>query len=652
MNINITQFDWTHGEFSPLMIARGNLKIYQKGAKRLRNVLVLPQGALTKRYGTKFIADLTGQAASGEYMMESFQFDSNIFYLLVFIDLQLLIYKDGVLVKTLVTPFAGTLLKEKSIGFSQSGNSFVITHEDTAPLELRRGATDADWTLTTIVFKHLPVYDFDNNYDAISFSLSATDVGDNRTLTASSPIFSVEYVGGLFEGYGESLDDGLGRARITSYGSPTSVEVSIISPFAGDFTSSTIDGLNCFLGIPAWSATKGWPLSVDYYEGRLFFGGSKALPQTLFGSVVDAPFNFDVGRGLDSDGLQLTLQKSARIKYLIGDKNLQVFTSNDTYVSLQLQGNNLTPTHVPFRKQTASGISTVEPVILDNQTFFVERGGKRVMSYVFNDNQSAYQANEVSTISDHLIRNPIDSAVFKDDLSNSANFFTLVNNDGTLAIFQTLIAENVMGWTLSDTDGYFKAVTAVDNILYFIIEREIDGETKQYLEVYEADVYMDCSKSYSFGTPQDYIDGLEYLEGKSIWVIGDGYNLGEFTVSSGRVDLLNEISAAVVGLFYKPIIETLPVDIQTQTGDQAYKRKRISKVRVDYYESLGIYIEDILVPFREFLETFNYPPATPVTGWDEISLIKGWEPRQTITITQNEPLPMTILALNIELEVQ
>jgi hypothetical protein len=35
-----------------------------------------------------------------------------------------------------------------------------------------------------------------------------------------------------------------------------------------------------------WSATKGWPRSVTFHQGRLFFGGSKSRPSTIWGSKV------------------------------------------------------------------------------------------------------------------------------------------------------------------------------------------------------------------------------------------------------------------------------------------------------------------------------------------------------------------------------
>lgn len=665
MTINIVQHSWTHGEISPQMIARSDLEIYRKCAKQMRNLVVIPQGGARRRFGLDYIADLTGDAGSDEYMLGWFQLSEDENYLLVFLPLKIDIYKDDFFLDSVVTPYTGTQLANKEVKFSQSGNSMVIVHPDYPPKEL--SFTPPSWPLIDITFRNLPVYDFKRNYDGITFTLESVKVKEGVSLTANSAIFDSSYIGGLFEGYGEDLADELGRARITSLDGTTPATkayVTIITPFAGEFSTGGMKGSSCFLGQPAWSSTYGYPSSVDFYEGRLIFGGSKSLPQTIFGSVVDDKFNFDLGRGLDSDAIQITLQKTNAIKYVVGDKDLQIFTANDEYASVQPNGTPLTPTNLPFRKQSSNGIHSVQPVILDNQTFFVQRGGKRVMSYVFNDSQSSYQAVDVSILSTHLIVNPVDGAAFKNDLHEDSNYVFLVNDDGTLACFQTLAAENVAAWTLSTTidsadKSKFKRVVAVDSDIYFIVERTINGSTKQYLEKLNFDSYTDSTLKFTYGSLTSVITGLSHLEGETVRVLGNdvphkgNYNLGEYQVTGGEIDLGEiEVIQAEVGLGFAPLLETLPLDLQTQAGPIAYAKKRIVNITIDYYNSLGIYVnETLLVPFRTFLEKFDYPPSDPQTGIEELKLLEGWAPRTTLTISQKDPLPMTILAINFEVEI-
>ncbi|GAF92682.1 unnamed protein product, partial [marine sediment metagenome] len=276
-----------HGEISPQMIARSDLEIYRKCAKRMRNLVVIPQGGARRRFGLDYIADLTGEAGSDEYMLGWFQVSEDENYLLVFLPLKIDIYKDNSFLASVTTPYTGTQLANNEVKFSQSGNSMVIVHPDYPPKELT--FIPPTWPLTDITFRNLPVYDFKQDYDAYKFTLDKIDVGIDRVLKSDTDVFDSSYVGGIFEGYGEDLADQLGRARITFFTNTKEVKVTIITPFAAEFKDSAagMKGSEVFLAQPAWSATYGWPSSVDYYEGRLIFGGSKSLPQTIFGSVVD-----------------------------------------------------------------------------------------------------------------------------------------------------------------------------------------------------------------------------------------------------------------------------------------------------------------------------------------------------------------------------
>ncbi len=66
-----------------------------------------------------------------------------------------------------------------------------------------------------------------------------------------------------------------GRARIVRYVSATVVEAITEYPF---FSAALIDAGRWELEHnyeDVWSSTKGWPRSVTFHEGRLYFGGSR-----------------------------------------------------------------------------------------------------------------------------------------------------------------------------------------------------------------------------------------------------------------------------------------------------------------------------------------------------------------------------------------
>jgi hypothetical protein len=58
----LTKTSFASGEIGPSMLGRIDLRAYENGARRLRNVVVLPSGGLKRRPGLARIAELPGSA--------------------------------------------------------------------------------------------------------------------------------------------------------------------------------------------------------------------------------------------------------------------------------------------------------------------------------------------------------------------------------------------------------------------------------------------------------------------------------------------------------------------------------------------------------------------------------------------------------------
>jgi hypothetical protein len=650
----VNQNDFTHGEIDPRLLSKSNLALYGKSAQKLRNIFVTPMGAAQRRAGTLYKADLG--SVGDEIMYAEFIYNDEITYLLIFTNLQIAVYRDGVFKVNIVSPWPGSLLPNLELKWAQTENIMTITHGDYAPHELSRGADDITWTLATATFKNLPGYDFKQNYDANEFKLSAVTVGKGRTLTSLNNIFDASYVGGYFQAYGKDLSDRLGVAKITAFSDAKNVTVEITSEFSAALTSF-ISGSNVFLAEPAFSSIRGWPTSVTYYEGRKYFGGSKSLPHSVFGSVVDDFRNYDVGTGQDDDAVQETIggHKIGIIKHILGDRSLQIFTSRGEYTVGQAEERAITPGTFSIKKQSSNGIENPRPIVLDNQTFFVKRGGKGVMSYVFNNDSQAYDSSEVSLLAPHLIINPIDAAVLSGSTTDNANYMFLINEDGTLAVYQSVLEQNVSAWTLSDTinttDGKFKRCMEVDDEIYFAIERTINAVTTTYLEKLDFDAFTDSAFQNTYGVPTTVITGLGHLEGEEVNVKGDGYVLDNATVTGGQITLDAARTTVEVGLPFYTKIQPNPIAIGTQNGNNMYKKKKFSKVYVDYFESLGIFINDIEIPNLAFGPDVLDQPPTAKTGFYEYEyILESWDPRYMFTLSQQQPLPMTIIGIGFDVK--
>jgi len=102
------------------------------------------------------------------------------------------------------------------------------------------------WNLVTVTFKNLPIYDFDDGYDGITFTPAAVS-GASIDLNASSPIFTAAMAGGAFIGGG-------GVARIIQFSSNVVVQMAILVPFD---STVPLRGTNVLLAEPAWSNARG-----------------------------------------------------------------------------------------------------------------------------------------------------------------------------------------------------------------------------------------------------------------------------------------------------------------------------------------------------------------------------------------------------------
>lgn len=84
---------FTSGELSPLLEGRTDLEKYFRGAQTLENMIVRPQGGVSRRSGTKFVAEV--ENSTKESRLIPFEFNVTQAYVLEFCNLALRIYKDG-----------------------------------------------------------------------------------------------------------------------------------------------------------------------------------------------------------------------------------------------------------------------------------------------------------------------------------------------------------------------------------------------------------------------------------------------------------------------------------------------------------------------------------------------------------------------------
>ena len=645
------QTNFTTGELDPLLRARVDLEQYPNALEKATNVVIQPQGGLKRRPGTRHLFELPASAADGVRIVP-FEFSVDDSYMLVFVDLRMYIIKDGALIANingtgnpyLVTTITAAMLDE--INFTQSADTMIICHPDLQPVSLLRGATDASWTYSSITFDAIPNYAFTLTVTNPAGTITPSAVTGNVTITASSTVFSAGNVGQYINAVPQ------GRARIVKFNSTTVVEAIMEFPF---FNTSAIDTGNWDLetGYEAvWSLARGWPRSVVFHEGRLFFGGSKSRPSTVWGSKIGLFFNFKIDEALDDDAVEAILDTNQLnvIVDMTSGRDMQVFTTGGEFFVPQAGTDPITPATFIFKAVSRNGMkpgTVVEP--LSSGTLFIQRQGKSLNEFLFSDAQLTYVSQRISLLCGHLLKDPKRIALRRSTQTDEGDLLFIVNEaDGGMAVFSLLRSQQVVAPSEFLTDGHFIDVGVDVTDTYVATRRVFDGVTKYYMERFEDGLFTDCAFT---GAAAASASGLPH-EDKVLDVICDGAVQDQETVVAGEVTFQRASTTAFeVGLPITVLVRTMPVEIRLQTGTRIAFKKRLVQINAIVENTQHLNLNNNPVPFRNFDNPLLDEPVPSFSGVKRLDGVRGYSREIAIEVTQTLPLKMTLLALEYKLAV-
>ena len=431
-------------------------------------------------------------------------------------------------------------------------------------------------------------------------------------------------------------------------------------------TGDLIADSNFSLG--AFSETTGFPAAVAFYEQRLVFAGTSNQPQTIFFSQSGDFENFERGTN-DDDGLVYTIGSNEVnvIRYLASGRQLIVGTSGGEFI-VRASGFDepLKPNNTQIKQQTTYGSADIQPIQVGNATLFLQRAKRKLRELVFSNESDSYVAPDMTILAEHITQGGITAFAYQQEPDSVA---WTVRSDGVLSCMTYRREEQVVAWHRHIIGGVFGSGNAVvesvavipgdldEDEVYLIVKRTIDGATKRYVERmsgfdFGSDItdayFVDSGLTYS-GSAATTISGLDHLEGQTVSVLADGSVHPNVTVSSGAVTLQRSVTKAHIGLPFTSKVETLRVDGGSALGSSQGKIKRISEVTVRLFRSVGLKVgtstsELDVVPFRDSGDAMD--TATPLfTGDKTVEFRGGYDDDATIVIQQDQPLPMTILAI-------
>ncbi len=231
------------------------------------------------------------------------------------------------------------------------------------------------------------------------------------------------------------------------------------------------------------------PGAVGYFEQRRVFGGTTNKPDTTEFSQVGRQNNFSRNTpGQDDDAITATLvaDQVNEIRHYVPLRTLLVLTSASEWLITSGQDTGFTPDTIRQARQSNWGCSKHKPIVINNTALFILRDEKNVRSLGYSYELDGYTGTNLNTFSRHLLDN--NSIVDWCHQRAPDSRVYIVRDDGKALTVSFEQEQELLAWTTIDTQGDFEACAAlratseVDDTIYFVVRRLIDGEYVRYIE--------------------------------------------------------------------------------------------------------------------------------------------------------------------------
>jgi hypothetical protein len=669
------------GELTPEFFGQIADAKFQSGLALCRNFVVKPQGPVENRAGfahVREVKDSTKRVCLLEFTYSTTQ------TMIIEMGHQYARFHtmggtllSGAVPYEIATPYLEADLFD--LHTVQSGDVLTIVHPGYAPRELRRlGATN--WTLTSVAF-NAPIGPPTNviatpnipNTDYF-YSYVVTAVGvDGLTQSPFSAVASCD--ANLFAD---------GARNVISWtapvGAPVGTSYLVYKNVGGSFgyigrttgLSLADDNIAPDLSVtppladPVFQTGNDYPAAVAYYEQRRFFGGTYNAPQKIWGtrSGTESDMSFSLPiRDDDRISFRIAAREANTVRHLIPLSDLLILTSSAEFRVTAVNTDALTPTSISVKPQSYVGASNVQPVIINNNLVYAAARGGHVREMAYSRDANGYASGDLSLRAIHLFDD--DDLVDMSFSKAPIPIVWAVSSSGKLLGFTYIPEQQVGAWHQHDTDGAFESCAVVaegrEDSLYVVVRRTIGGVQKRFIErqasrrVEEVKdgFFVDCGATYN-GVATTVVTGLDWLNGKTVNILGDGAVHPPQVVVGGKVTLDNPASLVHVGLPIVSDIQTLPMAAQIDSAFAQGRKKNINKVTMRVVRSSGIYAGpsvDRLVQYKlRTTEPYGTPPRLR-TGEVEVNVPADWQSDGAIVVRQSEPLPITIVSMTLDISV-
>ena len=505
------QTNFTAGELTPKLAGQVDFKKYNNGVEEMQNMTVFPQGGATRRYGSRFVAEVKDSSKSTRLI--PFEFNITQAYQLEFGDQYIRFYKDNGQITnasqniTGITKANPAVVTVTSHGYTNgtdvwinsvggmtevNGRRYTIANATTHTFELS-GVDSTNYTTYTSGGTAASVYEISSPYtEAQLYEIQFTQSADvmyivhegvsprklSRTGHTNWTLSEVDFKRGPYldqnttsttmtpsgtsgnititassntfvsTDVGRLIKFSDGHAKITQFNSATNVDATTTDNFSG--TGGTADW-----SLGAYASHLGFPRTVSFFEQRLVFAGSTSYPQTIWASESGLYEEFDTGDGSAADAFIYTIaaNKVNVIRWLQPARDLIVGTAGGEFKVGRPTGEPLKPDNVQITQQTTYGGYTTQPIQIGNAVLFVQRQQRKIREFAYRFEDDAYIAPDMTILAEHITGKGI---VDVDYAQEPDSIYWAVRKDGTLLGMTYQREEDIIAWHRHILGGSYK----------------------------------------------------------------------------------------------------------------------------------------------------------------------------------------------------
>ncbi len=730
------QNSFQSGQVTPLLYGRTDIEEYRKGLTKLENFDILPTGGVSKRKGIQRVQsyEVDEKAKTVHIPLVDYRSSNPNRVLRIYYGTSPTIFIDGeevavnptfanyartpdgsvydlpadiiaaaavdpygfhytqIGVYLVVTHISGVLepfVVSPTISYTVFGSPTyaifrVMTDRPRTASALSHVYTDNPWAINQLFKAAI----YEPNRSTVTLAVSGITVGTNVTLTASSAMFTPNYVNTIF-----LLDDKAVTPSILSC-----IVLSTTGTEAAPSTTASVRVIASNSGFPTtatdlwyeseWSKANGYPTTLTFFENRLLFGGTANAPTKIWGSATNAAGIMSPRNVLSTSStgtyqrdlsatpnaalpysFEMSAGQGESLSWLSSTRNLLCGT-NEREIVLDGGDSPISSTNFPqVRVIGTTGSSAVRPFTHRDSVFSVGRSGDSIIESKFSSENGQYIAQRVTRISDIF---EINEEIIKrieivaatsigyalclsgnlytftmSEFGNEVGFAKLVH-DSDISIYDIVPYRRVGANFPENLNVFYNVTGSDDDLSGKIFEKTI---TPVAFDVNDDVYFLDHSTLANNPLDLDVIAG-SFIPDKTYTVItSDGTVITGTANGAGTQLLLPQefplFSEFIVGLPYTARLETLdlavgPNFLYSASGDEF----RIDTVDLDLFRSHALDYgsvsdgEEILYPLE-----VTAPPA--FSGRVKVNLPMSSGNATRVVVQSNSPFNVTVTSLTM-----